>query len=85
MQKCITKWIDIREQKPKEGDIVFFYFEFGGVNIGRFYEHEIEPGIFVNCFITKDLCMCDDVIFWMPCIEEGMVFPYPPMNHYEPI
>ena len=60
------KWIDIREQKPKEGQRVIYYFRHTGVSSGR-YTHT-EDG---HCFYGLEGWLTDDVTHWMP-------FPDPP-------
>jgi len=69
------EWIKIEDAQPKDGDIVFTYFEFSGVEIAKYSnlkgtKNEISGW---NCFSNKSGFLTDDVTHWM-----AVPLPKPP-------
>ena len=67
-------WIKIKDQKPKEGQRVIYYFEITGVGRGYYTRHAFED-IEMDCFIGNGW-LCDDVTHWMA--DDGGELPGAP-------
>ena len=73
-------WIDIKDQKPKEEQEVFYFFEVLGVYAGKYKSVELDEefigqkGIYMDCFYGEGGFLCDDVTHWRPR-SEGDEFP----------
>lgn len=79
------KWIRIDEQKPMEGQEVFYWFEpFEEIYKGKFFMDNYEGRLDWNpnkpggdIFADKGGWLTDDVTYWMP-YNNGDKFPDPP-------
>lgn len=73
-------WIKIEDQKPEEGQKVFYYFEYTGVNRGKYSRVDISEGCgegaFADCFYGEKGFLGDDVTHWMP--DDGGDLPQQP-------
>ncbi len=69
-------WISIKDQRPTEEQDVFYFFEWTGVNKGKYQGVPYDPEHFGtdedgnpyvgNCFYGKKGFLTDDVTHWMP-------------------
>lgn len=77
MEFKLSNWILFENQKPSNGQHVFYYFNILGVFEGYYEEffHE-ELGVNEEVFHGKDGWLGDgEVTHWMPYVDE---FPSPP-------
>lgn len=78
------KWKDIREEKPKDNQEVYYYFDFFDKVYRGIYNLEDISDIykkdkgtyFSDCFSDKGGWLCDDIQFWMPIYDNN--FPNKP-------
>lgn len=72
----MTKWINIHDKTPEDGQKVITYFEFSGIEIATYRDvsKDIEVingkeyvGLFgKNMFYNRSGFLTDDVEWWMP-------------------
>jgi len=75
----MNNWIRIKDQKPEDGQDVFYFFDVLGVYKGRYlrkeypremFEEGTEP-VYGDCFYGKKGFLTDDVTHWMPAPTDG--------------
>ena len=62
-------WINIKDERPKKGQRVIYYFKETGIDIGRFSQEFIQHGVKGNTFHGHGGWLTDDVTHWMPLPE----------------
>ena len=76
-------WIKIKDEKPIEGQELFYYFKYVGVHAGKYKRKELpyhfikQRGVFMDVFYSKGGYLADDVTHWMPR-KEGDPLPNKP-------
>ena len=79
-------WIHIRDQEPKEGQSVIYFFEHVGVHRGKYKEVDYGEDFGTdengntykgNMFYSEKGFLTDDVTHWMP--DEGQELPKRPI------
>ena len=67
----VENWISTKERMPEEGQKVFYYFDYVGVNRGSYSDY--------HCFHGSRGFLTGDVTFWMP--DDGRTeYPLPPID-----
>jgi hypothetical protein len=83
----MSKWIDIKLEKPYNDEPVYYYFNvFDKVYRGFYCEEDVshifnEPyGTYKSdCFYGKSGFLCDDVKYWMPREDtDSIIYPDKP-------
>ena len=82
----MSKWFDIKQKMPEEGQPVWYYFDVADNVYDGFYNrddvsslyNEPEGTYFSNCFHGRHGWLCDDVTYWTPR-EEGQDKPDKPV------
>ena len=67
------------DQKPAEGQNVYYFFKHVGVHKGKYSRQELDAslfgaGVMADCFYGDMGWLCDDVTHWMPR-ENATCFP----------
>jgi hypothetical protein len=76
----MRKWIDINEKRPKDGQKVYTFFDFVGIEISEYKNLKgTEDEMFGhNLFFNKKGFLTDDVTQWMPIENDTAPLPKPP-------